>query len=166
MSHAFASTYLVLSLATLVMSLLVSIPALRLVWQSNRQFGNAAWKRVSAEVISSSLNHRFVFGKNFYAPVIEYSFEYFGRKYKSSIISPNIHKLGFRDKDEAEKWVQLLPVGAHVTAYVDTNNPEIAALYPTLHFGWGDAIAAVLAVNGVMALFLLFQFIRSYGLSL
>jgi hypothetical protein len=166
MSHAFATTYLVLSLATLVMSLLVSIPALRVVWQSNRQFGNATWKIVSAEIINSSLNHNFVFGKIFYAPLIEYSFEYLGKKYKSSIISPNIHKLGFRDKNEAEKWVRLLPVGAHVTAYVDTSNPEIATLYPTLHFGWVDAIGAVLAINGVMALFLLFQFINSHGLSL
>jgi len=164
MSHAFATTYLVLSLAMLAISLLVSIPILRSTWRSNKQFGNASWKRISAEVIRSNLEHSFLYGKNFHAPVIEYSFEHLGKKYKSSIISPNIHKLGFRDKSEAEKWVQLLPVGALVTAYVDTNNPETATLYPTLHFGWADVIGAVLAINGLMALFLLFQFISRHGL--
>jgi len=129
------------------LSILAAIPAFVLTYRLKRRYGSANWAPVPAMVESSVIEQVGVRPSQF-APVVTYRYEYCGASYASSILSPDLHQASSSDRSFAEKWVSLLPVGSHITAFVDQHSPSTAVLFPESRNGWLFTFGVMCAAYG------------------
>ena len=116
----------------------------------SRRYGSASWILAPAVVEQSEVTIKGLGrGQTMYVPTIAFRYEWHGISYVSTSISPDLFYAGSTDRSFAEKWVNILPMGARITAYVDENRPEIAVLFPEYRYGWWYAAIVSFAVFGL-----------------
>ena len=129
------------------LSMLAAIPAFVLTFRLKRRYGGAKWRSAPAVVESSVIEQVGVRPSQF-APAITYRYEFRGTSYVSSTISPDLHGASSSDRSFAEKWVSLLPVGSHITAFVDQNSPATAVMFPELRNSWLFTVGVMFSAFG------------------
>lgn len=133
-----------------VLSVSAAIPAFVVTLRLKRRYGAARWLPTPAVVESSVIEQVGVRPSQF-APAITYRYEFQGTSYSSSAISPDLHGASSSDRSFAEKWVSLLPVGSHITAFVDQTSPATAVMFPESRNSWLFTLGVMYAVFGLFS---------------
>ncbi len=98
--------------------LIGAIAAWRAIRAADLARGELRWQAVTARVVSSTIRMK---GEDF-EPVVEYSYEYEGRKHSGNQIRSNLMTSESRDPANAE--VSKYPPGADITVFVNPGDPR------------------------------------------
>jgi hypothetical protein len=104
----------------------------------DKKYKKVIWQRTQAVVQKSSIqmHPRGRVGGFNYSPVISYSYVYEGLNYTSTVLSPELNFPVSSDPEYAKKWVELFPPLSNINAYVDSENPSKAVLFPDYRDRW------------------------------
>ncbi len=102
------------------------------IFNMNKASDSVAWLQVTAEIVKSEVTTSTSTSSSArnrtYSPVIEYQYEFNGRSYQSDTVYFGL--MGTDDSSFAHGIRNKYPKGMMVTAYVNPDDPEEAALEP------------------------------------